>query len=271
MTQDQILTTLNEATETFLQSAHAMMTSTAAPQKDRRRTLRFTLIATALLVLVTIPIAVIIASHYGIAPPPPLPTTTTDTTAVPATNEKVYQSITDIPGAVRVNTENAIGKITPSDKYPPDEYVQKMKSATARVNFVGTASFVEAVSVSDGNHNWTIMTFDVTVEKAILNTEAGKTYRILIVCYYTNSELINIHQKKYIPDEGMQLLNDPRAFFSLYPIIRHYWTPIINGAPMDLSSYADYGDSIIHETDGDGFYYFNSRIDFSEIIPDDTK
>ena len=116
-----------------------------------RRTLRFTLIAATLLVLVTIPIAVIIANHYGITPPPPIPTITTDTTAAPTTTEKVYQSLYDIPGATELDEEtkeqlkNASNSFSLSYHDIPSSRFFKIIEETKYPVVIGTIENVDSI------------------------------------------------------------------------------------------------------------------------------
>ena len=117
------------------------------------------------------------------------------------------------------------------------------------------------------------MAFDVTVEKAIRNITEGETVRILSICYFTDDDKFNGYLRDYFPDKGLMLLENPYAFFSTLPTIIPSYPPPpqINGEIIDLSPYADFCDSGIYETDGDGFYFFSSRIDFSEIQPDSAE
>ena len=263
MNAQMILSSLSYTSYDYLDDAAACLTNDPSPSAKRRPNIRFSLIVAAIVAIVMIPLAVIIANHYGITPPP-IPVITTP--------EETYKSLTDIPGAVKVDPENGIAKIdSREDLVDRYEYAQSLKKATSRVSFVGIAEYIESVTISDGDYYWTLMTFDVTVEKAIWNTEPGQTFRVLATCFYTQSESFNNYLREFFPDQGLKLLETPRAFFSIYPTIRPHWAPTFQGIPLDLSSYADYTDTIIYQTDGEGFDYFGSRIDFSEIIPDPTE
>jgi len=264
MTSAQVLYDLNQTDIQYLISAHTIMT---APHTKRKRHLniRFSLIAAAIVAIVMIPLTVIIANHYGITPPP-IPVITTP--------EETYKSLTDIPGAVKVDPENGIAKEIETDLLSPQDKVLQMNNpANSRIFFVGTATYIESVIIPHKNEGyWTLMVFDVTVKKNIRNSQTGETVRILTCCYSPNDNEIHSTIRFYFPDHGMKLLKNPYAFFSLYPqLLDHGITPPINEIPVDLSLYADYCDTYVYETDGEGFDFFGSRIDFSEILPEFTE
>jgi len=275
MNAQMILSSLSYTSYDYLDDAAACLTNDPSSSAKRRLNIRFSLIVAAIVAIVMIPLTVIIANQYGITPPPiPFTTTPADT----------HKSLTDIPGAVKVDPENGIAAEISADPISREEKIEQINNpANKRSYFIGSAEFVEAVTISDGKYYWTLMTFDVIVERAIRNIENGESFRVLTYCLSLSPDVNNDPLRHLFPNYGLILLENSRAFFSVYHEVGYYLPlfdgkpvdptcpPMLDGKPIDLKSYADYLNTRVYETDGEGFYFFGSRIDFSEIIPDPTE
>ena len=196
---------------------------TSTTIKPHRRTLRFTLIAAALLVLVTIPIAVIIASHFGIMSPPSLPiNATTDTTAAPTTTEKVYESITTLPGAILLDDQtkermvNAplsprVGIINP----------KRLLESIERNQYpiiIGTVESLESVVITNADTAHVYSRLRVTVtEKIAYATEVPETVTVLSHSIYRINSVDSSCSRLFAPDIALKVPEESSFLFALYP------------------------------------------------------
>ena len=251
MTADSIFEAMSGIKSEYLVSA--IQEEPAKAKVDLWFLRRLAYIAAAILILITIPFTVILANHIGSQPP--------------LTSAPTYRPLTDLPGAIPIDPQNGVVKTDTALYVSKDELIRRFKIFKEKTNFVGTAQFVEAVQIFNGDKYWTLMVFDITVEKAILNTSEGATIRALSTCYYNANG--NIVIPNYVPDAGARLLENPYAFFSLGK--KTEFPPKIDGKEIDLSVYADFYIRNLYTTDGEAFYYFGYRIDLSEIQPDSAE
>ena len=152
MTKDALILAFNHTKSDYLLAAEASMKSNPLPSYRPR--LRYALIAATLVLLVALtPIIILLANRATPPPNPPQPST--------------HLSITDIPGAKKINTDKLI-KIETSHSEPigHDAYVARLRKKSCAV---GTAKLVSAVAIPNGDSYYSIMTFDITVKDASNN------------------------------------------------------------------------------------------------------
>ena len=255
MTNDTLFSAMSGIKSDYVISAANWMT--AAPQKDRRRTLRFTLIAAALLVLVTIPIAVIIANHYGITSPPPIPTITTDTTAAPTTTEKVYQSLYDIPGASVTDVESILGAPGPIDYQSPSSRVIESYIEWQPTIFIGSVESIESVLVPTGLYNsvFCLCVMSVNVTDRVANASSlPETVKLLAYYHYRvesdgtytrlfgHSNILDDLQEKKdtVTKDYVYLGGESKSFLFILEKEPKRQSIPINGVFHSYTEYADY-------------------------------
>ena len=254
MNAEILINELNNTSNAYLDDL-IIFHQTVSTVKPRRRTLRFTLIAAALLVLVTIPIAVIIANHYGITPPPPSPTITTDTTAAPTTTEKVYQSLYDIPGASVTDVESILGAPGPTDYQSPSSSVIESYIKCQTILFIGSVESIESVLVPTGLYNsvFCLCVMSVKITDRVANASSlPETVKLLAYYHYGvrsdgtytrlfgHSNILDDLQEKKVTKDYVYLGGESKSFLFILQKEPHMPSIPINGVLHSYTEYADY-------------------------------
>ena len=229
-----------------------------------RPRLRFALIAASfLLIAAMIPILVILARHTTQPPLPPTPVTSdSETSSTPSTEAPTtHLSITDIPGAIPVDTDK-IFSVEPSvtDPLTIEDFIRySIYWPTA----VGTAIHINTVLIPDNEDIWNITVFDLIVSDAINQLNTNDAVRIVTYCRYDKNG-VPIMSFGF-PQSALQAIENPKA---LYVLMKFELSPqiiVINGRQYDLSQYADYFFSSYYETDGITFNYLGTNIPLDAI------
>lgn len=241
MNADLIFKAFGEANSDYLIHAEQSMTS-SRPMPNRGAKLRFSLIAAAIVAIIMIPLTVIIANHYGITPPP-IPVITTP--------EETYKSLTDIPGAVKVDPlEYEVIFNNHAQNMHADKFAAQLKdlSQDGYLALSGTLSDLSSVIIYDdsGRFAWSVTTAMVTIDQQFITAhELNDTIRIISI--YRINTLASIEDpfnRTYVSSEGYYDLaplaeQTPYGLLSIYPQNYQYSHTIFdeNFNPYD---YADY-------------------------------
>ena len=184
------------------------------PQAFRR--LRFAAIAaTFAIIVLLIPIVVILANRTAQPPIPPIPSTSTSTP--PSTTPKEHLSITDIPGAIRVDTTQLDYETeTIYNKLKLLEFIRETRED--RYGFLGTVISSESVMIKHLNYNLYLhlTVLNIKVNESICNAEQFDTVKVAYACWYTstNTPLETCYCiREDVSDQSVKAQKEPYAFY----------------------------------------------------------
>ena len=162
-------------------------TTKTKPQAFRR--LHFAAIAaTFAIIVLLIPIVVILANRTAQPPIPPIPATSTST---PPSTTPTHLSITDIPGAIRVDTTQLDYETeTIYNKLKLLEFIRETRED--RYGFLGTVISSESVMIKHLNYNLYLhlTVLNIKVNESICNAEQFDTVKVAYACWYTSTNIL---------------------------------------------------------------------------------
>lgn len=206
------------------------------PQGVRR--LRFAAIAaTFAIIVLLIPIVVILANRTAQPPIPPIPSTSTTT---PPSTPPTHLSITDIPGAIRVDNELLDYQTAPTTtKWTVEGFIQKLHKDYFA--FLGTASIYDSVFIQDPENNryLHLTVFEIEVSENVYKADTLQTVKIAYECWYYPTETgYRLDYNNVVMDLGVKAKKEP---YGLYIIDEaDHYSINCNNTLLDLSDYADY-------------------------------
>ena len=236
MTRDDLFTAFGDVKSDYLLAAKASMTPKTLTLRSH---LRFAAIAaTFAIIVLLIPIVVILANRTAQPPIPPIPSTSTSTT--PSTTPKEHLSITDIPGAIRVDTELLDYQTAPTTtKWTVEGFIQKLHKDYFA--FLGTASIYNSVFIPDPENNryLHLTVFEIEVSENVYKADTLKTVKIAYECwYYPTDTGYRLDYNNVVMDLGVKAKKEP---YGLYIIDEaDHYSINCNNTLLDLSDYADY-------------------------------
>ena len=214
------------------------------PQGVRR--LRFAAIAaTFAIIVLLIPIVVILANRTAQPPIPPIPATSTST---PPSTSPTHLSITDIPGAIRVDTTQLDYETeTIYNKLKTLEFIRETRED--RYGFLGTVISSESVMIKHLNYNLYLhlTVLNIKVNESICNAEQFDTVKVAYACWYTstNTPLETCYCiREDVSDQSVKAQKEPYAFYVIDEADNDryvgYRIHLGDGTYLYLKDYADY-------------------------------
>ena len=197
------LNSLEGIDESMLIAAQGFMQEKAKPKN--RRPLRYLLIAATLaatLALILVAIFIPLALGRDRVSPPDI------TTSTPTTTEKIYASITDIPGATKLESMESYPKeFYPVIKFDSQKWTENIKNHYSV--FVGKLIDVEAVFLDEGDMRYVISVLTYQVYESIYNFEKTDTIKTVYVSEYRRDDSLRYRiESTYSPHEGISVKKD---------------------------------------------------------------
>ena len=212
MTRDDLFTAFSDVRSDYLLAAKASMTPKTLTLRSH---LRFAAIAaTFAIIVLLIPIVVILANRTAQPPIPPIPATSTST---PPSTSPTHLSITDIPGAIRVDTTQLDYETeTIYNKLKLLEFIRETRED--RYGFLGTVISSESVMIKHLNYNLYLhlTVLNIKVNESICNAEQFDTVKVAYACWYTstNTPLETCYCiRDTESDQSVKAQKEPYAFY----------------------------------------------------------
>ena len=240
MTRDTLFLAFGNVKSDYLHAAAASMEAPVSTLPRPR--LRFALIAASfLLIAAMIPILVILAKHTTPPPLPPTPATSdSETSSTPSTEAPTtHLSITDIPGAIAVDTDTLDYQIDTTYSFNIIEGIRKVQESCA---FLGTLISCESVFIPSDNNKWYLhlSVLEIQINDPVCNADTLQTVKAVYKCIYFPKETgYRISRLEPLMDLAIKAQKEPYGFYVLDEA-ENYFESLGTGSRLNMADYADY-------------------------------